>query len=612
MVQHDIKYLKYKTYLNSYCPHCHKSFNVEKKEDKKLVFDAKFEKNPIKLFLSPYLDVFEAGADIPLNEGDILDDISCPFCKKSLVVKDVSCQECGSSAGQVIISAHSRLVPFFLCLKHGCEWHGLTKADERVIKLKIPRQEMPEQDQKLRVHNHLEVPYGYTTELALLEAGRCLQCKNPKCVDGCPVNIDIPAFISLIAEEDFDAAAKKIKETNVLPAICGRVCPQETQCEEKCIVGFKDEPVAIGRLERFVADYERKMELVKAPIITDKNNMKIAIVGSGPSGLTVAADMQQLGYSVTVFEALHDTGGVLTYGIPEFRLPKSIVQFEINYLKELGVRFELNHVVGPLTSIDELLEHFDSVFIGVGAGLPKFMRLPGESLGNVFSSNEYLTRMNLMKAYKFPEYDTPKPKGNKVAVIGGGNVAMDCARTAIRTGASEVTIVYRRSRHELPAREEEVHHAEEEGVKFRLLTNPVQYIGTDQNTIKGLECIHMELGEPDDSGRRRPVPVEGSNFVIECDLAIVAIGTDPNPIIFQTTPDLERNKWGYIKVNPETNETSKEFVYAGGDIVTGSATVIEAMGAGRIAARAMLEKLSKRNNKNSKKDKKPEPKTSSV
>jgi glutamate synthase (NADPH/NADH) small chain len=349
--------------------------------------------------------------------------------------------------------------------------------------------------------------------------------------------------------------------------------------------------VAIGRLERFVADFERKMDLVKIPVIKNKSNKRIAIVGSGPGGLTAAADMALLGYSVTVFEALHELGGVLTYGIPEFRLPKSIVQFEINYLKEIGVRFELNHVIGTLLTVDELLEHFDAVYIGVGAGLPVFMGIEGENLGNVFSSNEYLTRMNLMKAYKFPEYDTPMPKGNKVVVVGGGNVAMDSARTAIRTGSTEVTIVYRRSRHELPARMEEVHHAEEEGIKFKLLTNPIKYIGTDYNSIKGVECIQMGLGEPDASGRRRPVPIEGSNFIIDCDLVVVAIGTGPNPIIFSTTPNLTRNKWGYIEVNPELNETSISNVYAGGDIVTGSATVIQAMGAGRLAANAMHKKL---------------------
>lgn len=593
MINQDVKDLKIKTLLKTYCPHCHNSFNVERKGINNLVFKAIYQKQEIELKLSSYLNVFSVESTIPIKEGDIIDELICPHCNKSLTNNDKQCGECGSNIAEIIISANSKLIPFNICLKMGCQWHGFEKGDERRIKVKIPRQGMPEQDPTLRVHNHQEVPYGYTKEIALLEAGRCLLCKKPKCVEGCPVNIDIPAFIALVAAGDIDGAAKKIKETNVLPAICGRVCPQESQCEEVCILGNKDEPVAIGRLERFVADYERKMDLVKVPVIKNNNNMKIAVVGSGPGGLTVAADMRRHGYGVTVFEALHETGGVLTYGIPEFRLPKSIVQFEINYLKEMGVRFELNHVIGTILTVDELLEEFDSVFIAVGAGLPTFMNIPGEHLGNVFSSNEYLTRMNLMKAYRFPEYDTPMPKGNNVIVFGGGNVAMDCARTAIRTGSKCVNIVYRRSKQELPARQEEVHHAEEEGVNFRLLTNPVKYIGTEKSLIKGVECLSMRLGEPDDSGRRRPVPIENSNFIIECDLAIVAIGTGPNPIIFSTTPDLKRNKWGYIDVNPETNETSKEFVYAGGDIVTGSATVIEAMGAGRIAANAMHEKLSK-------------------
>jgi glutamate synthase (NADPH/NADH) small chain len=524
---------------------------------------------------------------VPIEKDDIIEDLICPHCNTSLVKKDMVCGECGSPVAQVTISAISRLIPFFICTKYGCEWHGLTKRDERNIKLKIPRQAMPEQDQTLRVHNHQEVPYGYTTELAMLESGRCLQCKVPLCVTGCPVNVDIPAFVALVAEGKFDEAAKKIKERNVFPAICGRVCPQESQCEQKCIMGVKDDPVAIGRLERFVADYERKMDLVKVPMVSKNTSKKIAVIGSGPGGLTVASDMRQLGYSVTVFEALHELGGVLTYGIPEFRLPKGIVQFEIDYLKQMGVRFELNHVIGTIYTVDELLENFDAVYIGVGAGLPVFMGIEGESLGNVFSSNEYLTRMNLMKAYRFPEYDTPMPKGQKVAVVGGGNVAMDCARTAIRTGSQEVTIVYRRSRHELPARAEEVHHAEEEGIKFKLLTNPVRYIGTDSNKVKAMECIRMKLGDPDPSGRRRPVPIEGSNFTFDVDMVIVAVGTGPNPVIFQSTPDLKRTKWGYIDYNPATMETSKALVYAGGDIVTGSATVIQAMGSGRIAANTM-------------------------
>jgi len=441
--------------------------------------------------------------------------------------------------------------------------------------------------------NYSEVPYGYTSELAALEAGRCLECKSPRCVNGCPVNINIPKFVRLISEEQFDSAAKKIKERNILPAICGRVCPQESQCEEICILGERDKPVAIGNLERFVSDFERRMELVKVPDIKIRLNKKIAVVGSGPAGLTVAADLQQLGYSVTIFEALHEPGGVLVYGIPEFRLPKSIVNFEIEYLKNLGVRIELNCVVGRTVTIEELRENYEAIFIGVGAGLPIFMNIEGESLGKVFSANEYLTRMNLMKAYRFPEYDTPKPSGTQVAVIGGGNVAIDSARTAIRNGASEVTIVYRRSRQELPARHEEIRHAEEEGIKFMLLTNPVKYIGNDQMMVKGIECIRMKLGEPDSSGRRRPIPIENSNFLLSVDLVVVAIGTGPNPIIFQNFPELKRNKWGYIEVNPETNETSVENVYAGGDIVTGSATVILAMGAGRVAANAIHKKLSK-------------------
>jgi len=588
----DVKYLKFKTYLNTYCPHCRNTFNYERKDEKYIVFKSVYKGQEAELKLSPYLDVFEVESSVPIEENDRLDDLICPKCKKSLIVKEPQCGECGSPVAEVIITAFSKLMPFYLCMKHGCTWHGLSRADENRVKLKIPRQEMPEQDMKLRVANHGEVPYGYTTELAQLEAGRCLQCKEPKCVKGCPVNVDIPTFVRLITEEQIDDAAKKIKETNMLPAVCGRVCPQESQCEALCILGLRDRPVAIGNLERFVADYERKMDLVKVPVIKVKLNKKVAIVGSGPAGLTAAADLIQQGYSVTIYEALHEAGGVLVYGIPEFRLPKSIVNFEIDYLKQMGVKIEMNCVIGNTITMDELLEHFDAVFIGVGAGLPVFMNIPGETLGNVFSANEYLTRMNLMKAYKFPEYDTPKPKGNKVIVLGGGNVAMDSARTAIRTGSTEVTIVYRRSRQELPARHEEVRHAEEEGVKFMLLTAPVKYIGNDQGILKGLECMRMQLGEPDSSGRRRPVPIEGSNFTISCDVAVVAIGNTSNPILFQTATDIKRNKWGNVEVDPETNQTSKEFVYAGGDIVTGAATVIQAMGAGRIAANAIHKKLS--------------------
>jgi glutamate synthase (NADPH) small chain len=593
MLDYTVKYLRYKTFLNTYCPHCNNSFNVNKDGKELLVFKAKFNDQDIDIRMSPYLDVFEVEASVPIKEGDVLSDLICPHCHNSLVTKDKKCDECSAPVAKLIITAYSKLLPFYICLMHGCDWHGLTKADERRIKLKIPRQEMPEQDQKLRVNNFIEVPYGLTTELALLEAGRCLQCRNPKCVEGCPVNIDIPEFIKLICEEKFDESIKKIKERNILPAVCGRVCPQEDQCEKLCILSIRDAPVAIGNLERFVADFERKMDLVKVPVIRSKKNKRVAVIGSGPGGITVAADLILHGYSVTVFEALHQSGGVLVYGIPEFRLPKSIVNFELEYLKRLGCKIELNTVIGKIHTIDELLENFEAVYVGVGAGLPRFMKIQGENLCNVFSANEYLTRINLMKAYKFPEYDTPLPIGEKVVVIGGGNVAMDCARNALRTGASEVTIVYRRSRIEMPARNEEIHHAEEEGVKFKLLTNPIRYIGNDHNWVKEMECVCMKLGEPDKSGRRRPIVIPDSNFRQECDLVIVAIGNGPNPIIFDSTPDLKRNKWGYIDVDPETMETSKEFVYAGGDIVTGSATVILAMGAGRTAANAIHKKLSK-------------------
>ena len=593
MVDYDVKYLKFKTYLNTYCPHCRNSFNRKEKEMDKLKFIGVYKGEDFELTISAYLDVFEAQASIPLKEGMILEDCKCPHCKQSLVTSEKKCGECGSAVGEVIISAFSKLIPFFTCLKYGCEWHGLTKADERRIKLKIPRQEMPEQDQVLRIHNFNEVPYGLTTELALLEAGRCLQCKQPKCVEGCPVNIDIPEFIRLIAEEKIEDAVMKVKETNLFPAICGRVCPQENQCEELCILGKRDYPVAIRHLERFIADYERRMDFRKLPRIEAKNNKRIAVVGSGPAGLTVAADLIQLGYSITIYEALHEPGGVLVYGIPEFRLPKSIVHYEIEFLKSLGCRIETNHVIGYIYSIAELLENYDAVFLGVGAGLPRFMNITGENLCNVFSANEYLTRMNLMKAYKFPEYDTPMPEGNDIVVIGGGNVAMDCARNAKRTGATNVTVVYRRSRKELPARNEEIRHAEEEGIHFKLLTNPVRFVGDDRNWLKGIECVLMELGEPDDSGRRRPIPIENSNITIPCDIAIVAIGNRPNPILFNTTPNLQGNKWGCIEVNQETMETSIEYVYAGGDIVTGAATVISAMGQGRIAANAMHKKLSR-------------------
>ena len=450
---------------------------------------------------------------------------------------------------------------------------------------KNPRAPMPEQDPQVRRHNFEEVPLGYSEEQARQEAERCMICKKPGCVGGCPVSVDIPGFLELVAAGEFAAAARKVKQTNALPAVCGRVCPQESQCEAVCILSKKFEPVAVGRIERFVADFERENDLVELPEKQPSNGKKVAVIGSGPSGLTVAGDLILLGYEVTIFEAFHKPGGVLMYGIPEFRLPKDIVEKEVDYLLQLGVKLELNQVVGQTVTIDELLGEsgFDAVYIGVGAGLPVFMGLEGEDLGGVYSANEYLTRSNLMKAYRFPEYDTPVVRGKRVCVIGGGNVAMDSARMALRLGADEVNIVYRRSRTELPARGEEIHHAEEEGVIFKLLTNPVAFEGDDRGMVCRMKCLQMELGEPDDSGRRRPIPIEGSEFPIETDLIIVAIGAGANPLLAKTTKGLQLNRWGYIEAGDDCR-TTHQAVWAGGDIVTGSATVIEAMGAGRLAA----------------------------
>ena len=459
-------------------------------------------------------------------------------------------------------------------------------------RLKIPRQPMPEQDPKVRARNFDEVPLGYTPEMAKTEALRCITCKSPACVQGCPVEVDIPGFIALVMEGDFIGAAKKIKTTNALPAVCGRVCPQEVQCEAQCVRGKKAEPVAIGRLERFVADYERGTGEVSIPEKPTPTGKKVAVVGSGPSGLTVAGDLVQLGHEVTIFEALHKTGGVLVYGIPEFRLPKAIVAAEVDYLEKLGAKIETSSVIGKVATVDELFEEgYDAVYLGTGAGLPTFMNIPGENLNGVYSANEYLTRSNLMKAYKFPEYDTPIVKGKNVAVVGGGNVAMDSARTAMRLGADHVYLVYRRSRDEMPARIEEIHHAEQEGIELHLLTNPIRYIGNDKGWVVGVECLKMELGEPDDSGRRRPVPMKGSEFIIDIDTAVIAIGAGANPLVQSTTPGLKTNKWNYIVADEETGQTSREGVFAGGDIVTGAATVILAMGAGRKAATAIHQYL---------------------
>jgi len=453
---------------------------------------------------------------------------------------------------------------------------------------KVP---MPEQDPNLRNKNFLEVALGYTEEMAKEEAQRCLQCKHRPCVSGCPVNVKIPDFIKLVAEGDFEGAYRKIKETNALPAICGRVCPQENQCEKFCVRAKKGEAVGIGRLERFVADWHMQniKETVEKP---QSNGKRVAIIGAGPAGLTCAGDLAKLGYEVTAFEAFHTPGGVLMYGIPEFRLPKAIVQKEIDSLKELGVEIKTNMVIGKIYSIDELMEEgYEAIFIGSGAGLPNFMNIPGENLNGVYSANEFLTRINLMKAYKFPEYDTPVRIGRKVAVIGGGNVAMDAARSAKRLGADEVYIIYRRSEEEMPARLEEVHHAKEEGIQFKMLTNPTAILGTEDGWVRAIKCVKMELGEPDSSGRRRPIVKEGSEHEMEVETVIVAIGQSPNPLIKSTTEGLQTHKWGGIIVEEETGATSKEGVYAGGDAVTGAATVILAMGAGKTAAKSIHEYL---------------------
>lgn len=452
--------------------------------------------------------------------------------------------------------------------------------------------DMPKQSPEERRSNFQEVAYGYSKENTLQEAKRCLQCKNPQCVKGCPVDVSIPEFISLIIEEKLTEAAQKVKETNSLPAICGRVCPQETQCQQTCILGIRGEPVAIGRLERFVADFERKNGVI-IPSVSNNFNKNIAVVGSGPAGLTVAADLQKLGYSMEIFESLHESGGVLMYGIPEFRLPKEIVQAEIDYVKRLGVKIHLDSTIGRLHTISELFkEGFEAIFVGSGAGLPRFMGIPGENLKGIFSANEFLIRTNLMKAYLYPIARTPITVGKNIVVVGGGNVAMDSARCALRLGADRVNIVYRRGRQELPAREEEVENAEEEGINFMLQTNPIRFLGDDRDYLTQIECIRMSLGQPDDSGRRRPIPIEGSEFLMDVDTAVIAIGQSPNPIIQQTTDGLKVTRWGTIIVDEDTMKTSITGVYAGGDVVSGAATVISAMGAGKKAARAIHEYLS--------------------
>lgn len=457
---------------------------------------------------------------------------------------------------------------------------------------KVP---MNEQDPLVRNHNFEEVSQGYTKEQAMEEASRCLNCRHHPCIGGCPVGVPIPEFIAHVAKGEMEEAYQVISRENALPAICGRVCPQENQCEGKCVRGIKGESVGIGRLERFVADYHmaNNQAAKEKPI---GNGHKVAVVGSGPSGITCAGELAKMGYEVTVFEALHQTGGVLSYGIPEFRLPKALVQNEVNQVAKLGVRFETNVIVGRSITVDELMaEGYEAVFVGSGAGLPRFMNIPGEALNGVYAANEFLTRVNLMKAYQFPNMPTPVKIGEKVAVVGGGNVAMDAARTAKRLGAKEVYIIYRRGEDELPARKEEVHHAKEEEIIFKLLNNPIAILGNDDGEVSGIECVEMTLGEPDASGRRRPVEKAGSNFVIDVDTVIEAIGQSPNPLIRQTTPNLDVQRWGGIIINEDTMETSKDGVYAGGDAVTGAATVILAMGAGKKAAKAIDEKIQSKN-----------------
>jgi len=453
--------------------------------------------------------------------------------------------------------------------------------------MKIPRQKMREQDPSERIHNFSEVTLGFTEDMVKIEVERCLQCGDPKCVNGCPVNIDIPNFIRLIKENDLLGAIRNIKEYNILPAICGRVCPQEVQCEKACILSKRWEPVAIGALERYVADWERENQLKECPDCEAPNHIKVAIIGSGPAGLTCAADLARAGYDVTVFEAFHKGGGVLVYGIPEFRLPKEIVEDEIDTLKMLGVKFEYNRIIGKTLTVNDLKEMgFKAFFIGVGAGLPSMRKIQGIHLNGVLTANEFLTRANLMKAYKFPEYDTPIKIGKVITVIGGGNTALDSARVALRLGAEKVIIVYRRSEAEMPARREEYHHAVEEGVEFQFLSNPTRFLGDKDGNVVKIEVVKMKLGEPDSSGRPRPIPIENSEYLIDCDTVIIAIGTDANPILTKTIPELKTTKWGYIEAD-ENGKTNLEGIFAGGDIVTGSATVISAMGAGRKAATAI-------------------------
>lgn len=585
--------------LPAFCPHCHQSLNMYDPEENtvQLRLDLTIGGRRGELLLGPKEEGWERKSTLPLVEGEVARDLTCPNCQLSLIDPASHCGECNSPAARLMTFSGGKLRPLYFCSKVGCLWRGLPNVETVPVQMATPRQRAPEQDALLRIRNFQEVSYGFNRELALLEANRCLSCRVPRCVAGCPVEIDIPAFIGQIRESRFVEAARTIKETNALPAICGRVCPQEDQCEKACILGIKGESVAIGKLERFAADFERETDAVTMPRKAPPSGFRVAVVGSGPGGLTLAADMAAKGHSVTVYESLHKPGGVLVYGIPEFRLPKAVVESEINYLRRLGVKFELNAIVGRLYSVDDLFQMgYNAVFLATGAGLPIFMGIPGENLCNIYSANEYLTRINLMKAYAFPEYDTPAPHGRKVAVVGAGNVAMDCARNALRMGSREVTVVYRRSREEAPARIEEIQHAEEEGIGFRFLTNPIRCISDEQRWVRQLECVQMKLGDLDSSGRPRPIPIAGSNFLLESDMVVVAVGSGPNPALFAGASRLKRTDRGYIQVFSPSGRTSLPMVWAGGDIVTGSATVISAMGAARKAARDMHEALTQSSN----------------
>jgi glutamate synthase (NADPH) small chain len=584
--------------LAAFCPHCHSPLEVFDARTKRvwIALGGRSNGRVGSLLINPRLETCERLCPAEWNGDGLVDDVRCPCCGESLIDEGQRCEECAGPAFSLDVSVRARVLGLSLCARADCGWRGMSTKTKARLAVAGRRHKKPEQDPALRVFNFAEVSYGFDGEQARAEASRCLRCKKPGCVDDCPVGVDIPGFVELIAGGDFVAAARVIRRRNALPAICGRVCPQDDQCEKSCVLARNGEAVAVGALERFAADFERETEQVRLPRPAHPSGHRVAVIGSGPAGLTVSADLAVQGHSVTVYESLHKPGGVLVYGIPEFLLPKAIVEAETDNLRRLGVKFELNSIAGKLFTLDELFASgYAAVYIGTGAGLPGFMGLAGENLCNVVSANEYLTRVNLMKAYRFPEYDTPAPRGSRVAVIGGGNVAVDCARTALRMGAEETTIVYRRTLEEMPARTEEIEHAEQEGVRFQFLTSPVSYQGNDRGWVRRMECVRMELGEPDESGRRRPMPIHESNFSIDVDLVVLAVGAGPNSVLFEGAPGLERTRRGYIRTFTGSGRTSLRGVWAGGDITTGSATVIRAMGAARLAADDMQTYLTGRN-----------------